>query len=65
MRDREGEMMLNIFTMIVWSMLGYLSGYSDACEENRQGLIKIVIYMLAAVGLVIIVSQTLKKGVLI
>ena len=57
--------MLSIFTMIVWSLLGYLSGYSDACEENRQGLIKIVIYMLAAVGLVIIVGQTLKKGVLI
>ena len=57
--------MLSIFTMIIWSILGYLSGYSDACEENRQGLIEIVVYILAAVGLVIIVGQTLKKGVLI
>ena len=62
MRDREGEHMRTIISIIIWSALSYLCGRSDGSEESYKGLMKLIIYVLLMIGMVIVGTLIYEKG---
>ena len=53
-----------LISIIIWSTIGYLCGWSDGDVQERKGLIRLIVYLLAMIAILVVVLH-INKGALV